>query len=137
MNAGEIEVGQTYRVTEAGLKSRTGWSKRSLGDVFYIAYINGDKFAVSIVNSGWGSSVYRNEIHLFERVGFHPNWNRVRQQQVNWAIEAKRVEFTKAKQLLAELPSAIIQLEFEHGQLKLELADLIQEGQKPTGDEPS
>lgn len=127
MTADEIEVGQTYRVTAAGLKSRSGWLRRSLGDVFYIAHINGDKFVVNTVKPGWGSSVYRDEIHLFERVGFHPNWNRVLRNQITRRLLGLAESKRDAKALLAALPNKIQSYEDEIAQLTNELATLQKE----------
>ena len=132
----EIKVGQTYRATVDGLQAKARWDSIKVGDVIYIESITNYGFTIQQVNGPAGGGLTLDELQLFERVGFHPNWNKVRQRLVNLAIEKKRAEFTKAKQLLTELPSAIIQLEWEHGQLKLELADLIQES-KPIGDDQS
>ena len=94
-----IEIGQTYRVTEAGLKVKSGWNLATIGDVFYIRDIGEDTLYVEELSQFgvWNGAINFGEIAAFERVGVHPNFAkhltkrllnlRERKQQAEWDLE--------------------------------------------------
>ena len=127
MNAGEIEVGQTYRVTATVLKVKGNTWPLVMGHLIYISQIAGNEFIVEAVGGGWTRRIYRDEVHLFERVGFHPDWPSILQERNRAAIEYTRHELTDAEASLADIPNEIRRLEFEVTSLKAKLIDLIEE----------
>lgn len=125
--ADKIEVGQTYRATVDGLQAKARWDSIEVGDVIYIDRITDYGFTIQQVNGPAGGGLTRDELQSFERVGFHPNWNRVLQKQITARLLTLASKKRAAKEMLNKLPDEIQGYTDEISQLGSELEALQKE----------